>query len=294
MCVSDESAAYDQLYLQSNYYVHSDGTNRAYGAGYPTSIGLSQGQLVFSASPTIASAAGDTQSLNTVMTVNRFGTTTVNVGGNPGAGRHTIKQYQYNDTANYFRVQDLNSAAISEIGLYREAAPTSGAVDAWSYWLATCRNSTTNNIIYSDNQTLKMATSFASANAGGGSIVGSQTSDERLKDIHENFSYGLSDVLKLKPISYTLKEDTSSTTKLGFGAQTTQPIIPETVRDTGDCIDGYEQPEDEDSLEMIPKSDDTKLEMEYVQLIPVLTKAIQEQQALIEDLKNRINTLENK
>ena len=232
--------------------------------------------------------------MNTVMTVDRFGTTTVNAGGNPNAGRHTIKQYQYNDTANYFRVQDLNSAAISEIGLYREAAPTSGAVDAWSYWLATCRNSTTNNIIYSDNQTLKMATSFASANAGGGSIVGSQTSDERLKDIHENFSYGLSDVLKLKPISYTLKEDTSSTTKLGFGAQTTQPIIPETVRDTGDCIDGYEQPEDEDSLEMIPKSDDTKLEMEYVQLIPVLTKAIQEQQALIEDLKNRISTLENK
>lgn len=139
-----------------------------------------------------------------------------------------------------------------------------------------------------------MALSFASANAGGGSIVGSQTSDERLKDIHENFSYGLSDVLKLKPISYTLKEDTSSTTKLGFGAQTTQPIIPETVRDTGDCIDGYEQPEDEDSLEMIPKSDNTKLEMEYVQLIPVLTKAIQEQQALIEDLKNRISTLENK
>ena len=45
---------------------------------------------------------------------------------------------------------------------------------------------------------------------------------------------------------------------------------------------------------MIPKSDDTKLEMEYVQLIPVLTKAIQEQQALIEDLKNRISTLENK
>ena len=294
MGIADESANYDQVYLQSNYYTHSDGTNRAYGVGYPSAIGLITGQFVFSASPTIASAAGDTQSLNTVMTINRFGTTTVNVGANPGAGRHTIKQNMYNDTTNFFRVQDLNSNAVSELGLYREPQPSSGAVDAWSYWLATCRNSTTNNIIYSDNQTLKMALSYASANAGGGSIVGSQTSDERLKDIHENFSYGLSDVLKLTPISYTLKEDTTSTTKLGFGAQTTQQIIPETVRDTGDCIDGYEQPEDEDSLEMIPKSDDTKLEMEYVQLIPVLTKAIQEQQSLIEDLKNRISALENK
>jgi hypothetical protein len=32
--------------------------------------------------------------------------------------------------------------------------------------------------------------------------------------------------------------------------------------------------------------------MEYVQLIPVLTKAIQEQQTIIEDLKSRIVTLE--
>ena len=41
----------------------------------------------------------------------------------------------------------------------------------------------------------------------------------------------------------------------------------------------------------VAKSDDNELGMEYVQLIPVLAKAIQEQQSIIKDLKSQNKSL---
>ena len=62
--------------------------------------------------------------------------------------------------------------------------------------------------------------------------------------------------------------------KLGFSAQKTKKILPETVFDTRENVFGEDEP--------------SKLGMEYVQIIPVLVKAIQEQQVMIEELKAEI------
>ena len=140
-------------------------------------------------------------------------------------------------------------------------------------------------------------TSVTSSDTGStlGTVVGTQTSDERIKNIEDSFEYGLNDVLKLKPIAFTFKEQKDDSRKLGFGAQSVQPIIPESVYDSNECIDGYDSdPEDDSGARQIPKSDQTKLVMEYTQLIPVLTKAIQEQQQLIEDLRSEVEALKNK
>ena len=124
-----------------------------------------------------------------------------------------------------------------------------------------------------------------------GVVVGSSlASDERLKDISEDsFPYGLSDINKITPIKYKRKKgDTRD--RLGFGAQTIQPIIPESVQDTKECIHGYtyEQREDKTIERCVPKGDpsETKLVMEYHQIIPVLVKAIQELSAKVETLEN--------
>ena len=79
--------------------------------------------------------------------------------------------------------------------------------------------------------------------------------------------------------------------QLDFFYQTTQEIIPESVGDSGNCIDGYDIDE-ENELKNTPKSEDNILNMEYVQLIPVLTKAIQELKAENDDLKERLSSLE--
>ena len=77
---------------------------------------------------------------------------------------------------------------------------------------------------------------------------------------------------------------------MGFGAQTIQPIIPESVQDTKECIHGYTYEEQEGKTidKCVPKGDpsETKLVMEYYQIIPVLVKAVQELSAKVTALEN--------
>ena len=157
------------------------------------------------------------------------------------------------------------------------------------------KESGANTYLWVDNsQNWRTATSFTYAGSdAGGTVIGTQTSDERLKNISQEFDYGIEHVLQLQPITYTRKDDTDSVQRLGFGAQTTQQVIPEAVYDTGDCVDGYDTDPD-DETKSVPKSDDTILAMEYVQLVPVLTKAIQQQQAMIDAQNQRIDTLEQR
>ena len=145
-------------------------------------------------------------------------------------------------------------------------------------------NGANNYYMWVDNNG-QYRTSSNNANIGNltSTVVGDQSSDERLKVIEDNFEYGLDSVMKLKPIAFKMKDDENETRKLGFGAQTTQSIVPEAVYDSGDCIDGY----DIDGETETPRSEDTKLVMQYVQLIPVLTKAIQELKAEVNALKKK-------
>ena len=93
-------------------------------------------------------------------------------------------------------------------------------------------------------------------------------SDYDLKDEIQNISYGINEVMQMQPVKYTYKSNGS--TQLGFIAQDLGVITPEVV------------------------SFEDKMSVYYNALIPILTKAIQEQQALIKALEQRILTLENK
>ena len=122
----------------------------------------------------------------------------------------------------------------------------------------------------------------------GGTTTGHDASDERLKNISSDaFPYGLDEINQLTPIKYQWKENPTGD-MLGFGAQTTQPIIPEIVSDSGRCLDGYTIIRDEDGEKTgkTPNSDDTKLYMEYRGFIPVLVKAVQELSAKVTALEN--------
>jgi len=96
------------------------------------------------------------------------------------------------------------------------------------------------------------------------------TSDLRLKKNVVDINYGLEHILKLRPVNYEWK-DNSSGVKLGMIAQEVSKIIPEVVH--------------------IGKDIDHTYGINYSELIPVLVKAIQEQQIIIEDLKNEVSAL---
>lgn len=148
--------------------------------------------------------------------------------------------------------------------------------------------------IWNDNSAvLRISTAVSGVGlANTGTVVGTQTSDERLKDIDPIFKYGIEEVRQLKPIHYRFKND--NIPKIGFGAQTTQPIIPESVYDTGECIDGYVQVDENDDTKVIPASDRTKLAMDYEQITPVLTAAIQQLDKMVQNLSERVTELETK
>ena len=93
-------------------------------------------------------------------------------------------------------------------------------------------------------------------------------SDYDLKDEIQNINYGINEVMQMQPVKYTYKSNGS--TQLGFIAQDLGIITPEVV------------------------SFEDKMSVYYNALIPILTKAIQEQQALIKALEQRIINLENK
>jgi len=126
---------------------------------------------------------------------------------------------------------------------------------------------------------------FVNPNGAVGSITtsGSATqyntsSDYRLK---ENITYdfnALERVAQLKPARFNFIAD-ADTTVDGFLAHEVQDIVPEAIHGVKDEVDNDGNPK----YQGIDQS----------KLVPLLTKAIQEQQTIIDDLKARIETLEN-
>jgi hypothetical protein len=109
-----------------------------------------------------------------------------------------------------------------------------------------------------------------------GDIIDGGASDFNLKNSIEPINYGINCINKLKPVSYLWNDVNrkldSTIPDIGFIAQDVMDVIPEAVRSNGDG----------------------DLQLNYKAITATLVKAIQEQQALIKALEQRIINLENK
>ena len=116
------------------------------------------------------------------------------------------------------------------------------------------------------NQGILVASNNIKANTiNTGSLI--MTSDKRLKTNITSLPSSLDMIKKLNPVSYMKKDSISSTQytheEMGFIAQDLQKVIPMLVKEGTDK--------------------DKTLSVNYISLIPVLTKAMQEQQVQIEE-----------
>ena len=104
-------------------------------------------------------------------------------------------------------------------------------------------------------------------------------SDFNIKNNIEELDSSLALINTLKPVTFKYNEfyNKDENYQLGFIAQ-----------------DVFQNFENKKYVNGIVKSDGDLLSMSYSALIPILTKAIQEQQALIKALEQRIINLENK
>ena len=139
----------------------------------------------------------------------------------------------------------------------------------------------TDNYLWVDNTNdLRISTTVGHIGAGNlGTVVGDQSSDERTKEKIKPISYGLNEILALEPLEF----EQFGVHKLGFGAQRTRLILPEVVYDTG--VKEFKTSKKEDGKWKKTKDEeDSQLKMQYVQIIPVLVQAMQEQQIMIDML----------
>lgn len=99
-----------------------------------------------------------------------------------------------------------------------------------------------------------------------------QTSDGRYKDHVSALPYGLVEVTALRPVSFSWREGPDSDEHYGFIAQEVREILPELVT--------------------VSAGDIGTLSMNYSELLPVLVRAVQDQQKQIDGQEEQIAALE--
>ena len=157
------------------------------------------------------------------------------------------------------------------LGIYKH----SGITNPCAFIQLTAEDAS-NNFLWADNSDqLRISTTVTHIGTISGTVVGTQTSDERLKNILGPVEYGLNTIKQIEPVRYALKSE-PTIEKLGFIAQQMLPLVPQSVFDTNEHIEG--EPEDAP----------TKLGMEYVALIPVLVNAIKELSTEVDALKAQL------
>lgn len=198
---------------------------------------------------------------NGVNSVNRNNALTVLKNGNIGVGRDT--------PSSLLEVAHDNSPPTSSN--YKNAFSIHNIVTGGSWQLSTVNSG---HLSLYKNGSYR---GFFNESSGAYSSI----SDKRLKKDIISFENGtLNKVMQLNPVSYLMKDQTGTKRNLGLISQEVQKIFP--------SITNYNKEAD-------------ILTMSYTELIPILIKATQEQQEIIEiqnknieKLIQRIEALENK
>lgn len=155
-----------------------------------------------------------------------------------------------------------------------------------------CEGGRVNYAIYGDGIDYGYGTYHAGYFNGDVTVTGAfhHTSDKKLKKNIAKFDYpAMTIVSKLNPVSYEFKtEDPAlkgfqlpSGKRYGFIAQELQQVLPQLVKQTT-------HPAQIDREGNLIREKIDYLSVNYVEIIPILTKAIQEQDAKIKELQNQL------
>jgi len=173
---------------------------------------------------------------------------------------------------------------ITEGGGTRFACENFAAQPSSTNWGIELNNTGASSVFFGQGTGTETHINFGNRNGIRGSIQTTSggtsyntTSDYRLKENITPMTGALAKVAQLNPVTYNWKIGGNGQ---GFIAHELQEIVPDAVTGEKDAVDENDEPK----YQMV----DTSF------LVATLTAAIQEQQAIIEDLKTRIEILENK
>ena len=164
----------------------------------------------------------------------------------------------------------------AHIGCYRNGSSQPGG------YVYMSQSDGGNTYIWPDSSNiLRISNALSNVTNDAGTVVGTQTSDIRLKNVLGDVTYGLAEINKINPIQFNFKNDKNVQKRIGFSAQDLQSIIPESVYKT-------ENTEEVDGVEI-----EDVLGMEYAQITPVLVNAVKELSTEIDNLKAEIAALKS-
>ncbi len=112
--------------------------------------------------------------------------------------------------------------------------------------------------------------------SNGGVLTNTNPSDANLKENITDLTFGLNEILQLRPVSYDWKNNVANqSTQYGFIAQEVQKVLPQLVTE----FDSYEDEKREVSIKRLGLDKDA--------IFVSLVKAIQELEARIKQLENK-------
>ena len=174
----------------------------------------------------------------------------------------------------------------------RRGTGTSGAAS----YLAMRRLNNNTSFFWTDESGDFRVGDIGQVGSTNGTVVGTQTSDRRVKQDITSYVGGLDLIEQLNPVNFKYTQD-SDRVRVGFIAQDVQSVIPEAVYDTGERIAIYKtnpvpmadlgnKPDPQPKLiGYLPEDEPTKLAMDYVEIIPALVNAVKELSAEVKALK---------
>ena len=173
------------------------------------------------------------------------------------------------------RVENNSASPYGQIIQYKGAAP-----NTTDNWFLVCEDQSFSRlIIWSNGNVVNRNNSY-----GG-------YSDVKLKENIVDATPKLDDLMKVKVRNYNLIGDDKK--QLGVVAQELEDVFPNMIDESIDFEDKEITDEEGNvSIEKIDLGTTTK-SVKYSVFVPMLLKGMQEQQEIINDLKNRIETLEN-
>ncbi len=216
---------------------------------------------------------GSAADLGLVIAYDQSASTTTTITANP--------TYSSTSSAMILRVDGDNSATANQIHLRGDGRVSIGSTTENAVKLQILGEGATNSTFSIYCRDSSNIARFAAGN--GGTVYATATtissiSDQRLKENVQDLDVGLTEIMALQPRKFDWKEGQGKGIKgdRGFVAQEVEQVFPELIDEWIDAA-----PEGEEPYKSVRQD-----------LIPVLVKAIQEQQAMIDELKAKVAALE--
>lgn len=180
------------------------------------------------------------------------------------------------------------------LGVRKSGSTTTGSLSLHtgnSYISGSTSSDGATGLAISNTSTAKIYLNGASGNVTCVSLT--QTSSKKYKKKIKNLTEEeAKKILELRPVIYDFKDEAMGTNMRGFIAEEVDNVIPELVKHTSKYLDNIVN-EDSNVIEQ-----DDEVSLDYIMMIPYITKMLQmqqkhldAQQAEIDELKNEIKKL---